>query len=266
MVADRGVDRCELLQTSHAPEPQHRALPSSEGKMRVLGPIVGPPRDLAIIATAEVLQGSPVGAQLVCDDCLRAPVTTHGFLQEFQCSLTIPALRDVALEDFSLMIDGAPEVMHLAVDLHVHLVEVPLPLAALAHAIDALSADLGCEDRAEAVPPVTHSFMAYLDAALVEEIFDVPQRQWETDVEHHRQADDHGAGLEIAEWGAFGHPENLAARSGRLKPSSFDSTGTLDGLGRVVSPRWCDDRISSDYADTRTLSVNEERPGRAKPT
>jgi hypothetical protein len=99
----------------------------------------------------------------------------HGFLQGFPCSLAIPGLRHVALKDLSLMINGPPEVVHLFVNLHLHLVEVPLPLAILAHAIDALSADLGCKDRAEAVPPIADSFMADLDAAFKQEILDVPQ-------------------------------------------------------------------------------------------
>jgi len=28
----------------------------------------------------------------------------------------------------ALVIDGAPEIVHLAIDLHVHLVEMPLPV------------------------------------------------------------------------------------------------------------------------------------------
>jgi hypothetical protein len=41
--------------------------------------------------------------------------------------------------------------------------------------------------------------VADLDATLVQKILDVAERQREADVEHHRQADDLGAGLEVPE-------------------------------------------------------------------
>jgi hypothetical protein len=52
--------------------------------------------------------------------------------------------------------------------------------------------------------------MADLDAALMQEILHVAQRQRKADVQHHRQADDLGARLEVAEGGAFCHTVRLA--------------------------------------------------------
>ncbi len=49
--------------------------------------------------------------------------------------------------------------------------------------------------------------MAHVDAALVQQILDVPKGEREPDVEHHRQADDLRARLEVAEWAAFCHPK-----------------------------------------------------------
>jgi hypothetical protein len=52
MVADRGMDGGEFLQTSHPPEAQHRPFSSSEWQVRVLGPIVQPAtRFLAMAGT-----------------------------------------------------------------------------------------------------------------------------------------------------------------------------------------------------------------------
>jgi hypothetical protein len=49
--------------------------------------------------------------------------------------------------------------------------------------------------------------MADLDAPPVQEILDVAQRKREAETEHHRQADDLGARLEVAERRVFGHAE-----------------------------------------------------------
>jgi hypothetical protein len=66
--------------------------------------------------------------------------------------------------------------------------------------------------------------MADLDAAFVQKILDISEREREPDVEHHRQADDLRAGLEVPEGGAFCHPAKLVGRPDRLKRSSSDNT------------------------------------------
>jgi hypothetical protein len=108
-----------------------------------------------------------------------------------------------------------------AVDLHEDLVKVPAPVAAL-HPLDAALADLGGEHRAEAMPPKSHCLVADLDAALVQQVLDVPQREREADVQHNRQADDLGGRLEPLEEAGLGHVGMLTSPLPRLKPSSFD--------------------------------------------
>lgn len=114
------------------------------------------------------------------------------------------------------------------VDLHEHLIQVPLPMTARAHRFRPSTPDLGCEHRTEPVPPEAHCFVADLDAPFVPKILDVAQRQREPDVEHHRQADDLRARLEVAERGALGHQRRLAGHPRRLKPSSSDNTGATN--------------------------------------
>ena len=97
------------------------------------------------------------------------------------------------------MIDRSPEVMHLAIDLHVDLVEMPTPWGVDPHAIDALFADFGSEHRAEAVPPKPDGFMADIDPAFGEQVFNVAQRQRVFDVKHDHEADHLGRTVEIAE-------------------------------------------------------------------
>ena len=120
------------------------------------------------------------------------------------------------------MIDGPQEVVHLAVDFHLHLVEVPPPLAALAHAFDAPSADFGREDWSETVLSVANSFVADLDAAFVEDILQLPQGQREADVEHYRETDDRRTGLEVSERGALGLKGRVEAPTTQSNGSSSD--------------------------------------------
>ena len=65
--------------------------------------------------------------------------------------------------------------------------------------------------------------MADIDAAFVQQILDIAKGQRETNVEHHRQADNLSARLEIAEWIRFGHRKMLKIRRARLKAVSSDS-------------------------------------------
>jgi hypothetical protein len=52
--------------------------------------------------------------------------------------------------------------MRLAVDLHEHLVEVPLPVMKVPHTRDAAPTDLGREDRPEPVPRERTLLVIYL--------------------------------------------------------------------------------------------------------
>ena len=66
--------------------------------------------------------------------------------------------------------------MPLAVGLHEHLVQVPAPSAGF-HAFEPALADLRGKHRTELVPPESHSFMAHINAALMEQIFHIAERQ-----------------------------------------------------------------------------------------
>ena len=107
------------------------------------------------------------------------------------------------------MVDGAPKIVGLAIDLHEDLIEVPAPLGDLAKLLGPPLLDLPRHQRAEPVPPVSNRLMADVDAALVEQILHVPKRQWEPDVYHYRQADDLRRSLEIAK--RAGHPSRITA-------------------------------------------------------
>jgi hypothetical protein len=77
----------------------------------------------------------------------------------------VERFSNVAFEDLAFVIDGAPKVDHLAVELHVHFV-VPLPTSKAPHPIDPLPADIASKHQAEPVPPKSHGLMADVDASL----------------------------------------------------------------------------------------------------
>jgi hypothetical protein len=83
------------------------------------------------------------------------------------------------------MVDGAPQIAEIAVDLHEHLIQVPTPLYKAAHVRDPLLSDLCRKHRTKPVPPEPHGLMADVDPALGQQILDVAQRQRVSHV-HHR--------------------------------------------------------------------------------
>jgi len=81
--------------------------------------------------------------------------------------------------------------------------------------------DLCGEQRAEPVPPEPYRLVADIDTALEQQVFDLAQRQRVPDIHHHREADDFGQIIEIAE-GVF-HPSKLRNSLYRLKPPYSDN-------------------------------------------
>jgi hypothetical protein len=135
-------------------------------------------------------------------------VALQRLAHELQCRGLVASPRHEALEHLAFVIDGSPQVAHLAVHLHVHLIKVPLPLTEAAHAADPLATDVTGKQRTEPVPPVANRLMADVDAAVREQVFNVPQRQRVFDVQHHRQPDHLGRAVEVAEGicgAAIGH-------------------------------------------------------------
>ena len=72
------------------------------------------------------------------------------------------------------MTDGAPQINHLAVQLHVHLVQVPSPVTKASHVAHALATDLTGDHRSEPIRSEPHGLVADVDAALEQQILDIP--------------------------------------------------------------------------------------------
>ena len=106
------------------------------------------------------------------------------------------------------MVDSSPEIVGLAIDLHEDLIEMPLPLGDLSHVAGSTHPDLAREHGPETINPEPYAFVANIDSALMQKIFDIPKRERETHIHHHRKLDDLGRCFEISER-ISGHPETL---------------------------------------------------------
>jgi hypothetical protein len=102
------------------------------------------------------------------------------------------------------MVDGAPKIAKLAVDLHERLIQMPTPLRVAAYVRYPPLSDLGSKHRTKPVPPKPDRLMADVDAALGQEILDVAQRQRVLHVHHHDQTDHFWRAVEIPERVAHG--------------------------------------------------------------
>ncbi len=173
--------------------------------MRVLNAVIEPPARLLFFKRAHFSERSLVGSEAISDDRFGTTVPLHQFLSEFQCCSFVSAFADNGFQHLVLMIDGPPEVVSLAIHLHKNLVQVPLPFGERAQLLNTLSSNLSSKNRAKPVPPISDSFVAHVDASRMQQIFDIPKRERETDVQHHRKANDLGAGFEILERGRFGY-------------------------------------------------------------
>lgn len=93
------------------------------------------------------------------------------FLQELQCSSYVPFLGDVGFRDLGFVIDGAPHVLGLAINLHKDLVEMPAPMAKARLPADPLTENVGSERRPKAVPSQPDCLITIADAALEQQVF-----------------------------------------------------------------------------------------------
>src|SRR5208283_396956 len=139
-----------------------------------------------------------IGAKPVGDDLPRLAVFLHDPLQKLQRRSLVPLRRDHRLQDLAFMVDSAPEIAELAVDLHEDFIQMPAPLRIAAHMRHLPLADLGGEHWAKPVPPKPDGLMADVDPALGQQILDVAQRQWVSHVHHHDQTDDLWRTVEIS--------------------------------------------------------------------
>src|SRR5580693_1503052 len=94
--------------------------------MRVLRPVVFPKPLLMSTGQSQTSERAGVGAQLVGDQQFRyEALLLEQLTHQPQGRPTIAAALDQRVENFALVIDGAPQIQSLAGDAHHHLVQMP---------------------------------------------------------------------------------------------------------------------------------------------
>ena len=78
------------------------------------------------------------------------------------------------------------------------------------------------------------AFVADVDAAFVQKILNIPQRERKPHIHHHSQADDLGARLEVTKGETLCHRERLGDRPARLNRFCSDSAG--EALTAIYHP------------------------------
>lgn len=172
MVVHIRMHRCELLKRLHLSEAEHNAFFSAEEKMRILDPIIEPASDFPTVFDARISHGSKIGFEAVGHDLNRTSIALQRLLEEAQSSRIIPFLGDIAFQDFTLVINGSPQVMRLSIDLHEDFINVPTPICIALHAANPLAFDVSREHRAKPVPPQPHRLMVNVDSTLEQQIVD----------------------------------------------------------------------------------------------
>ncbi len=160
------------------------------------------------VGIADLLHRRAVGPQPVGDDLHRAPIIFHGFLHDFAAGLP-EAEKSTRWVDFRrrrLWAVASSRCQRHSRD--------------LPKLLGAALLDLAGKERTEPVPPEANRFVADIDAALMQQVLNIPQREREPDVHHRGKPDDLGRCLEVAEW--IAHSQTLRREWERFKLSSPD--------------------------------------------
>lgn len=168
--------------------------------MRILNPVVGPAAHLTAFEVPQFAHCCRVRAHAIGDDCLGPSVPLQRLLQKRQGRSLSALLRDVAFEDLTFVIDRSPQIVTLSIDPHEDLIKVPAPVVKTLHSADPLSPDVSSEHRTEPVPPQAHRLVTYVDTAFEQQVFHIPQRRRKPHIHKHREPNDPGRRVEIAEW------------------------------------------------------------------
>ena len=145
-------------------EAEHGALSSSKRRLGILGPIIQQADRFLPISVADDLHRGAIRAWLVRRNDNWTAVALHRFCKKLHSRFAVSALSNINFQHLTFVIHCPPEVVRLTVDLHKHLVQMPLPVRIGAHPINSVSSDLSQEHRAKSVPPEPNCFVAYVGA------------------------------------------------------------------------------------------------------
>src|SRR5262245_57117582 len=151
-------------------EPAHPPLSLASRLMRILGSVVQIPV-LSMFHTGQNLaQGRPVAFQFVRDDhSWYIGESLQEFAEESLRRFLVSLALHQEIEDMPVLVDGAPQVVTLAMDGEKHLIQVPfIPRSGIS------TAQVVGIDLPELSAPIPDRFIGQDDAAFGHELFGVP--------------------------------------------------------------------------------------------
>ena len=185
---DESVGRQEALRLWCRFEPLHLPLSPAGWSMRILRAIV----EVAALAMLDIRQQlslcHAVASQLVGDQDARHILQT--LQQPPEEALRRPSVAPALHQDIeydAVLIDGAPQVVQLALDPDEDLIEMPFVARART-----TPAQIAREARAELQAPPPNALVGDNHAALGQDQLDIPKAQAEDLIEPHRVADQLG--------------------------------------------------------------------------
>ena len=185
-VVDRRQGGQEPLRRGLGFEPLLLPLVLSDRQVAVFSPIVLPQSTGTMeVLQAEFAQRSAVGSEPIRDDGGRFDgLVSDEPAQQFQRRRGVPFPLHYKVQHLALVIDGPPQVHPLAADLADHLVQMPARRRRHPAPLQA-PGELGPElDR-----PAPDRLVADVDAALGEQLLNVPKAEREAEIQPHRMAD-----------------------------------------------------------------------------
>src|SRR3984893_14549652 len=112
------------LRGSHALEPLHLPLPSSDWLMRILRSIVAPSATLLPFCDSKMTGCGGIRSQIICDELVwDKAILLQQLAHQFERRPFVPPSLDQHVED--LGVDGAPQIDHPAIDFQIDFVQMP---------------------------------------------------------------------------------------------------------------------------------------------
>jgi hypothetical protein len=185
-VVDGGVDREKSLRRASRLEALHSSLPQPDRQVRALRPIVASPAGDVSSGHAEKIQCGPVGGAFVGYDAIRCEaLLLQQFAHQLQRSHPVAAGLNQDIQNFSFAVDRPPQIHALAIDADEDLIEAPASVGPWTRCSQ--PPGIGQAEFQRSAPD---SLVGDLDAALRKEILDIPEAQWEAQIQPDRVLDD----------------------------------------------------------------------------
>jgi hypothetical protein len=185
--------------------------------MRILSSVVYPATCFLPVSISYDHHRCAVGTQFVRYYNFRLAIALHWFSYEFQRGLAISTLTYVTFQNFTFVIYSTLKVVPFTIDLHKHLIKVPLPIRMTVCLVTSFPRNLCSKHWPEAVPPKPDRFMAYIYTPFMKKVLHITKRKRKSNVHHYCKTDDFRAGFEVVKWGTFRHSAWLQISPARFK-------------------------------------------------